>query len=86
MRIFIAIQLSEEMKRSITGTLHDLKKAGVRGSFVPSQNLHLTLAFLGEVEDVDAVKAALKTVAYKPFRLVLSDMGTFGDTLQAGLT
>ena len=86
MRIFIAIQLSEEMKRSITGTLHDLKKAGVRGSFVPSQNLHLTLAFLGEVEDVDAVKAALKTVAYKPFRLVLSDMGTFGDTLWAGLT
>jgi 2'-5' RNA ligase len=42
MRLFIAILLSEEMKKSVTGTMHELKKAGVRGSYVPAQNLHLT--------------------------------------------
>ena len=35
MRLFFAILLSEEMKKSVTGTMHELKKAGVRGSYVP---------------------------------------------------
>lgn len=85
MRLFIAIQLSEEMKSSITGTMHELKKAGVRGSYVPTQNLHLTLAFIGETEDAAAVKEALSTVSFRPFRLALSDMGCFGDLIWVGL-
>ena len=43
MRLFIAIQLSDEMKKTVTGTMHELKKAGVKGSYVPLQNLHVTL-------------------------------------------
>ena len=85
MRLFVAIQLSDEMKTALTGTLHELKKAGVRGSYVPMQNLHLTLAFIGEVKDNTAVKEALGTVTFKPFRLSLSEMGTFGDLLWAGI-
>lgn len=85
MRLFIAIQLSEEMKKSITVTMHDLKKAGVTGSYVPTQNLHLTLAFLGEVEDVEAVKAAMRIISWKSFRLSLSGLDAFGDTFWAGL-
>ena len=55
MRLFIAIQLSDEMKKSVISTMHELKKAGVKGSYVPSQNLHVTLAFIGETEDSGAV-------------------------------
>ena len=32
------------------GTLHDLKQKGVKGSYVLAQNLHLTLAFIGETD------------------------------------
>lgn len=85
MRLFVAIQLSEEMKSSITGTMHALKKAGVRGSYVPTQNLHLTLAFIGETKDAAVVKEALGTVSFKPFRLALSDIGCFGDLVWIGL-
>ena len=85
MRLFVAIELSNEMKSSITQTMHGLKKAGVKGSYVPSQNLHLTLAFIGEVKRNAAVKEALQTVKIKPFRLSLSEMGTFGDLLWVGL-
>ena len=60
MRLFVAVQLSEELKKSITGTLHDLKQKGVKGNYVPTKNLHLTLAFIGETEDPDRVKEALK--------------------------
>ena len=85
MRVFIAIQLSDEMKASVTGKLHELKKSGVRGSYVPTQNLHLTLAFIGEVKDASEIKTAMQALKYKPFRLSLSDMGTFGDTLWVGI-
>ena len=85
MRLFVAVQLSDEMKASITGTLHELKKAGVRGSFVPTQNLHLTLAFIGETKEVETVKNALRTVSFKPFRLSLSELGTFDDLLWVGV-
>ncbi|MEE0955400.1 MAG: RNA 2',3'-cyclic phosphodiesterase [Eubacterium sp.] len=84
MRLFVAIQLSDELKKAITGTMHDLKKAGIRGNYVPAQNLHLTIAFIGETDDPAAVKAALQKVSCKPFRLSLSDMGTFGDLLWVG--
>ena len=83
-RLFIAVQLSDEMKKAVTASLHDLKKQGVRGSYVPSSNLHLTLAFIGETSDIAGVKAALSGVKYKPFRLTFSDMGTFGDLLYVG--
>ena len=85
MRLFVAISLSEELKKSITGTLHEMKKAGIRGNYVPTQNLHLTLAFIGECRDADAVKNVLASISFKPFKLALSDMGTFGDLLWVGM-
>ena len=85
MRLFVAVQLSDELRSTITGTMHDLKVAGVKGSYTPMQNLHLTLAFIGEVKDSATVKNALKTVSFKPFRLSLSDMGCFGDLVWVGM-
>ena len=84
MRLFVAIRLSDELKKAITGTLHELKKAGVRGSYVPTDNLHLTLAFIGETSRVEEIRAALSEVRIKPFRLSLSEMGNFGDLLWIG--
>ena len=85
MRLFIAIQLSEEMKAAVTDKMHALKKAGVKGSYIPSGNLHVTLAFIGETKETPAVKEALGTVQFKPFRLAFSEMGSFGDLLWVGL-
>ena len=85
MRLFVAVQLSDEMKKSIGETMHELKKKGVKGNYVPLQNLHLTLAFIGETDDPKAVRAALENVKVKPFKVSLSDMGTFGDLLWVGV-
>ena len=85
MRLFVAITLSDEMKKSITGTLHEMKKSGIHGNYVPTKNLHLTLAFIGECRDAEAVKEALSSVSFKPFKLALSEMGTFGDLLWVGM-
>ena len=69
MRLFIAIMLSDDMKKSVIGTMHELKKADVRGSYVQAQNLHVTLAFIGETKDAAAIKAAMQTISCKPFRM-----------------
>ena len=85
MRLFVAVQLSDEMKKSIGETMHELKKKGGKGNYVPLQNLHLTLAFIGETDDPKAVRAALENVKVKPFKVSLSDMGTFDDLLWVGI-
>ena len=85
MRLFIAIQLSEEMRKALVDCLHDLKKQGVEGNYVPAQNLHLTLAFIGEYRDPEQVKRVLASVPLPAFRLALSEKGNFGNILWAGV-
>ena len=85
MRLFVAVRLSDELKSTITDTMHQLKKQGVKGNYIPAQNLHLTLAFIGEVEDVRPVREVLQSLKVRSFRLSFSDMGTFGDLLWIGL-
>ena len=85
MRLFIAIQLSSEMKDA----LHDAQRAmydrGVRGNYSPEENLHLTLAFIGEYPNAEPVMDALSGVTFTPFELALDGVGCFGDLWWAGL-
>ena len=85
MRLFIAIRLSDEMKKALVGCMHDLKKQGVEGNYVPAQNLHMTLAFIGEYNDPDRVKEIMKKVPFQEFRISLSEKGNFGNILWAGV-
>ncbi|MBM6854806.1 RNA 2',3'-cyclic phosphodiesterase [Mediterraneibacter glycyrrhizinilyticus] len=85
MRLFIAIQLSDEMKKSLVACMHDLKKQGVEGNYVPAQNLHMTLAFIGEYDDPSKVKEVIRRVPLPEFRLTLSEKGNFGNILWAGV-
>ena len=85
MRLFIAIKLSDEMKKALINCMHDLKKQGVEGNYVPAQNLHMTLAFIGEYDDPEKVKKVIKKVPMPEFRLNLSEKGNFGNILWAGV-
>ena len=85
MRLFIAIKLSDEMKKALINCMHDLKKQGVEGNYVPAQNLHVTLAFIGEYDDPEKVKKVIKKVPMPEFRLSLSEKGNFGNILWAGV-
>lgn len=85
MRLFIAIQLSDEMKKALVGYMHDLKKQGVEGNYVPAQNLHMTLAFIGEYDNPGQIKEILRSLPLPEFRLSLSEKGNFGNILWAGV-
>ena len=85
MRLFIAVNLSDEMKDSLIRMQNALYDRGARGNYTPEENLHLTLAFIGEYPDAQPVLDALSAVAFRPFELSLEGMGRFGDLWWAGM-
>ena len=84
MRLFVAIELSDDMKKAAVQILHSLKQSGVKGNYTPVQNMHVTLCFIGEVADSKEVEEALSTVTYKPFKLGFTELGNFNDLLHVG--
>lgn len=49
MRLFIAINFSAETRKRFIALREELRSRSLRGSFTHDENLHLTLAFIGEV-------------------------------------
>ena len=85
MRLFIAIQLSDSMKDALIHTQNAMFDHGVRGRYTGEENLHLTLAFIGEYPDAALVLEALSEVAFSPFDLTLEGLGCFGDLWWVGI-
>ena len=81
MRTFIAIELSEEIRSSLSQIQSHLKYSGADVKWVEKDNIHLTLKFLGEISEAKAeeVKKALDSIARETskFEITLKDIGAF---------
>ncbi len=87
MRLFIALPLSGGARRALLDVQQDMRNQGVRANFSRAENLHLTLAFLGELEG-EAVRAAQEAVLSlkgEAFSLTLDRTGSFGGLYWASL-
>ena len=75
MRAFVAVEIPEEMRAALV----DLQ-AGLPGRHVPEENLHLTLAFLGEVSDAKIFDIAegLADLRLEAPDLVVTALDIFG--------
>ena len=85
MRLFIAIPLSEKMKQSVADAQGAFQFRGVRGNYTPEENLHVTLAFIGEYGDPNAVLDALEEISFTPFKIKMGGVGCFDDLWWVGL-
>ena len=85
MRLFIAVTFSENIKDSLSEVQEDLYSLGVRGNFTPVENLHLTMAFIGEYSDPDAVLDAMEASRPESAVLALEGVGSFGKLWWIGL-
>lgn len=77
MRLFIAINFNNKIKDSLCDTIQRLKKHAVQGNFTRCENLHLTLAFIGETTRVHTVKQTIDQVSAQTFELSFSGLGKF---------
>lgn len=75
MRLFIAIELPDDFKKALCRLRTDVPGA----RWVPAEQVHLTLAFLGEVEETTAgeLSERLTLIHAPPFELSFSGTGCF---------
>ncbi len=91
MRMFIAVLFPEEVKDGLCAAMDEMRPLCAKGVFTRRDNLHLTLAFLGEAGPAQAESArlALKAVGAGPFSLQIGGIGCFrrpgGDIYWAGV-
>jgi len=84
MRLFIAINFSEEVKDALCETIADLRAAALRGRYTARENLHLTLTFIGESNRVEDILDVMEDVAADTalpagtLEIALSGAGVFG--------
>ena len=91
MRLFVAINAPRATLDGLVGLQDALRAKGARGNFSRLENLHITLAFLGEYDDAEAnqAAAAVEALSFSPFELSVDrvDGGSHGrDLWFAGIT
>ncbi|WP_295618010.1 RNA 2',3'-cyclic phosphodiesterase [uncultured Methanobrevibacter sp.] len=80
-RSFLAIELAEDLVPKILDVQKEFKKTNANIKYVPSQNIHFTLKFFGNIhsdmiEDIcDAVERIIKN--YSSFDLNIKNCGCF---------
>lgn len=83
MRLFIAINLKEDIKDYLLEIINLFRENTSRGNFTESNNLHLTLNFIGETDKKDlplleeAMKHSVENTGIKPFLLTTGKIGRF---------
>ena len=85
MRLFIAILFEENILDALTDFQYDLKHHGVMGNYTKRENLHITLAFIGDYGNPDEVLDAMEQVDFDPVDISLDGVGSFGDLFWAGI-
>jgi len=80
-RTFIAVAISEDIRANAVALQKELGKTGATVKWVEEENLHVSLLFLGEVDDRElhaVCKAAQEVAASEPpFALRVSGVGAF---------
>jgi RNA 2',3'-cyclic 3'-phosphodiesterase len=84
MRLFVAVELDEAVRAAAGRVASDLRerlrRTGLDARWVASENLHLTLVFIGQVDDQAAepfASAVQRPFAVRPFWLRLGHCGVF---------
>ena len=79
MRLFIAVFLSDEVKAELQGLQEQIRSQSYKGSFTRPENLHLTLAFLGETpeEKLKLLYPIIQEIKSPAFEISFNRMGCF---------
>ena len=86
MRLFIAIPLKRGMKERIRVVQGQFQRQCVKGNYTPAENLHITLAFIGDYGDPDKVLDVLNNVQFRPFPITMDRIGQFEQLWWTGLS
>lgn len=82
MRLFIAIEIDEAVRKRLAWFQDTLRNGPAKIKWVAPANIHLTLAFLGDVspDRIEAIEDAMQTAVegISPTRFTVRGAGSFG--------
>ena len=79
-RLFAAILPDDATVAALRNAARELRADCLRGNFVPPENYHVTLAFIGETAEAEKAAEAVRAVEAAPFTLTLAKVGKFSRT------
>ena len=77
MRLFIAVAFPADVKKSLAALSESLRVGAEKARPTREENYHLTLVFLGEVEDAAPAERLLESLPRTGFALTLGKSGRF---------
>jgi 2'-5' RNA ligase len=81
MRVFVAVVPPPEVRQKLAAFMEPLRRKHPSVKWVPTENLHLTLRFFGEIDDDDARRVGELTqqvsMLTAPFKVRLAGAGQF---------
>jgi len=79
MRLFVALNFTPETRARLLALRDELRAQSMRGNFSLPENLHLTLAFLGECNprQTAAAKQAMSAVDFTSLEITIDRIGRF---------
>lgn len=86
MRVFIGVDLPNDLKDIVYQTIKFFKSSYNKSiNYVPMENLHITLKFIGEINEKDfmLIKSSLSEISFSPFDIELKGLGCFPDIFNA---
>lgn len=77
MRLFVAVPVPTELRNSLVTLEKEIEQDGIK--LVKPENMHLTLKFIGEVNEAKAaeIKDKLKNIRFTPINCSLKSVGVF---------
>lgn len=82
MRVFVSVDLPSEIEDKIKEIQRRIKELGlIEAKFVKKGLFHLTLKFLGEIDEekVEEVRKKLREIKLKSFETKISELGVFSE-------
>jgi len=79
MRLFIAVNFSNDIKNRILDVQEHLRSQSTRGNFTRPENFHLTLAFIGETpeEKLETLHKIIDNISSPSFDISFNRTGCF---------
>jgi len=79
MRVFIAIDLPEQVRAQLAEVERQLRSTTNSARWVAAESIHVTLKFIGEVSEkkLQSIDEAIAGLTWKPFQLTVRGIGFF---------